>query len=367
MKNSLKSLAVVVTAAFFAFPGVANSQHNSQPSTSTQQNPVAALDESKPIAFTNWKARTLGGQQFWTDVRHAGGWRIQHNAMTKHFRLIDPNDVRHAWGNRTHCEMTLEKLIVDGTAKFDRGKIVIVLHGLMRTHSSMDTMAAYLAKNGGYTTLNFQYASSRNTVGEHAAALKSVIDNLGRGVTEINFIGHSLGNIVVRRYLYDTTDASTGQQGDPRIKRMVMLGPPNQGSRIARILKSSFLFKTIAGVSGVQLSTNWEKLSRTLATPKFEFGVIAGGQASDADFSNFILKGPDDFTVSVEEAKLPGAHDLLVRPLFHSTMMRQPETLKAALNFFQNGYFISEGERKPIAVADRDSSMPSQSQQRSQR
>ena len=193
-----------------------------------------------------------------------------------------------------------------------------------------------------------QYASTRKPVGDHAAALKSVIDGLGPDVTEINFICHSLGNIVVRRYLGDNTDSATGRQGDPRIKRMVMIGPPNQGSRMARVLKASFLFKTIAGVSGGQLALTWDKLEPTLATPAFEFGIIAGGQKDEAKFSNFILKGKDDFTVSLEETKLIGAHDFLVRPLFHSTMAHNPITMSAALNFFQNGYFVSEQERNPL-------------------
>ena len=127
-----------------------------------------------------------------------------------------------------------------------------------------------------------------------------------------------------------------------------MLGPPNQGSGMARFLKSSMAFKTIAGVSGVQMSRGWGKLEPTLATPGFEFGIIAGGQDDKQDFSNFVLKGKDDFTVSVDETKLAGAHDFLVRPLFHTTMMHQPMVFKATLNFLQNGYFISEKERIPL-------------------
>ena len=212
-------------------------------------------------------------------------------------------------------------------------------------------MAQFLNQKGNYTTVNFQYASTRKPVDDHAIALRSVIDNLGPGVTEINFIGHSLGNIVVRRYLHDTTDPTTGHQGDPRVKRIVMIGPPNQGSRMARILKSSFLFNTIAGASGSQLSRGWEKLAPTLATPKLEFGIIAGGQQTEKDWSNFVLKGKDDFTVSLEEAKLVGASDLMVKPLLHSTMMHKPVVLNAALSFFKNGYFESLAKKTPITGA----------------
>jgi pimeloyl-ACP methyl ester carboxylesterase len=302
----------------------------------------------EPVGYPNWKTPTLGGQQFWTDVRHAGGWRIQGNSETGHYRLLDPKDVRHAYGNRIHCDQTLDRLIVDGQAKQYSGKVVIVLHGLIRTKNSMQPMSDYLHQHGDFTSINFQYASTRKNVGYHAVALKSVMESLGPQVTEIDFIGHSLGNIVVRRYLGDNTDPQTGQQGDPRLKRMVMLAPPNQGSKMARILKTSLLFKTIAGVSGSELSQSWDKLEPTLAIPAFEFGIIAGGQENREDLSNFVLKGKDDFTVSVEETKLAGAHDFLVQPLLHSTMMHQPEVLQASLDFLQKGWFESQQTRSPL-------------------
>ena len=155
--------------------------------------------------------------RFWTDVRYASGWRIQQNSQTGHFRLLDSRNVRHAWGNRLHCDQALDQLIVKGNAKLYTGKVVIVLHGLIRTSSSMTAMAKHLRDEGKYATINFQYASTRKSVGDHAIALKSVIDQLGPNVTEINFVGHSLGNIVVRRYLGDTRDPLTGKQGDSRI------------------------------------------------------------------------------------------------------------------------------------------------------
>jgi pimeloyl-ACP methyl ester carboxylesterase len=312
----------------------------------------ASESDDKPVGYFNVKTKTFGGQQFWTDVRFVGGWRVQNNSETKHFRLIDSKNVRHAWGNQLHCDQVLDQAIANGDPQYCQGPLVIILHGLSRTSKPMRPLAKYLQNEGGYTVINFEYASTRKRVGEHAIALRSVIDGLGPGVTEINLVGHSLGNIVVRRYLADNADPGTGRQGDPRIKRAVMIGPPNQGSRMARLLKSSRLFQTFAGASGSQLSQSWEELEPTLATPEFEFGIIAGGQESETDLSNFVLSGKDDFTVSVAETKLDGAHDFLIRPLFHATMMKQPEVLEATLSFFKNGYFVSESERTPLPAAE---------------
>ena len=186
------------------------------------------------------RTKTFGGMQFWTDVRHVSGWKIQRNTVTDHFRLIDNRNVRHAWGNFPHCELELKSKIDSGSIKLNSGKVVILLHGLMRTHNCLFKIGEFLKKEGGYQIVNFEYASSRGLVGDHAKALRSVIDNLGPEVTEINFFGHSLGNIVVRHYLADTTDPKTKQQGDPRINRIVMsvtllaIVPATSGVGIAR-------------------------------------------------------------------------------------------------------------------------------------
>ena len=333
---------------------IAMPEHSSAQSSQEdkQIESQATSSDDQPIGYPNWKTKTLGGKQFWTDVRYVGGWRIQQNSETGHCRLLSPDSTRHASGNHLHCKQKLDKLVAEGKARPVKGKVVIVLHGLIRTKSSMQPMANFLQKEGDFTAINLQYASTRNKVSEHAKALKGVIDGLGRNVTEINFVGHSLGNLVVRRYLDDTTDSQSGRQGDSRIRRMVMIGPPNQGSRFARVLKSSVAFRTIFGVSGVELSRAWEKLEPTLAIPTFEFGIIAGGQETEKGFSNVILEGKDDFTVSVSETKLAGAHDFVVKPLFHSTMMHQPEVLEATLCFLQNGYLVSESQRTPLTEND---------------
>ena len=300
-------------------------------------------DSQGPV---NWKLPTLGGTQFWTDIEVTSGWRIQVNSETGHARLLDANNVRHAWGRAAHCRARLNQAKAEGVVRPAKGKVVILLHGLIRTSGSMQPMQEFLEKQG-YATINFRYASTRATVAEHAKSLKSVVDRLEPEVHEIYFVAHSLGNLVIRRYLADSTDETTGRQGDSRIKRVVMLGPPNQGSKMARMLKSSLMFNTIAGKSGQQLASGWKKLNPTLATPSVDFGIIAGGQENEY-LSNFVLKGKDDFTVSLEETKLPGAADLMVKPLLHSTMMRQPEVMQATVKFFRHGYFDTAETRSPI-------------------
>ena len=106
--------------------------------------------------------------------------------------------------------------------------------------------------------------SSRAEVGEHAAALAKVVAECEQA-EEIDFVAHSLGNIVLRHYLADCT--AGGRPLDPRIKRIVMLGPPNNGAELAMRFHKQPLFQFVWGKSGKQLADQWSKLQPHLATP----------------------------------------------------------------------------------------------------
>jgi pimeloyl-ACP methyl ester carboxylesterase len=299
----------------------------------------------EPLNF-NVEFPTWGGKQLWTDVLHFHEWRIQRNVFTAHYRLLDGEDKRHAWGTYQQCRVRLEQITAEKNLPPMQGKAVLLLHGLFRTRESMAGMAEYLEREGGYQVFRVSYASTRGNMDAHAVGLAKVIENL-HGVDEINFVAHSLGNLVIRRYLAIHTDPLTGELPDPRIRRMVMLAPPNNGAELARIASRTGLFNVTAGASGTQLVDGWEDLRQGLATPGFEFGIIAGG-AGKANGRNPLLTGDDDLVVTVEETKLPGAHDFLVLPPNHTWLMDDPQVRQSTLRFLQQGWFVSEAERKPL-------------------
>ena len=294
--------------------------------------------------------KTFGGKQFWSDVYFFHGWHIQRHATTGHYRLLDAEERRYAWGTFAVCKAMLDKIREEQQLPPMRGKAVVVLHGLVRSHASMESIADYLRDKGDYAVFNFEYASTRLPIEQHAKDLASVLESLD-GIEEINFVGHSLGNIVVRRYLYDHLDPKTGKPTDRRIRRMVMLGPPNQGSVMARALSENTLFG-VNGQAGQELGIGWSTLSKKLATPPFEFGIIAGGKGDDEGY-NPILGGDDDGTVRVESARLTGATDFLLLPVLHSFMMNEEVVQEHTLRFLQDGYFISEKVRQQIGPSPR--------------
>jgi len=53
---------------------------------------------------------TMGGHVFWTDIANVNGWRLQRNRLFGNCRIIDPDDVRRAWGGETAMLKAFEAL-----------------------------------------------------------------------------------------------------------------------------------------------------------------------------------------------------------------------------------------------------------------
>ena len=157
----------------------------------------------------NLPTLTLGGKQFWTDELLFREWRIQRNVLTGSYRLLDGEDVRRSWGTFDQCRAKLDEIKRARACEPMRGQVVIVLHGLGRSRSSIEPMAKYLAEEGHLTVLQFGYASTRASVAAHAKSLARVVENL-KNVDEIDFVAHSLGNLVIRHYLADEIERTEG-------------------------------------------------------------------------------------------------------------------------------------------------------------
>lgn len=284
---------------------------------------------------------TLGGQQFWSDELFFHQWHIQRNALTGHYRLLDELGVRWAWGSLTDCRTALEKIRKSQRLRPMRGRCVILIHGLCGSHTMMASLSRYLRDVGHLTTFNITYPTTQYAVSDHAESLARIIANLD-GIDEIDIVAHSLGNIVVRNYL-----ANPKWKPDPRLRRMVMLGPPNHGSLAAVVLAENAVFKAITGDAGQELGAQWSTLEKSLATPTFEFGIIAGGKGDGRGF-NPLLPGDNDSIISVETTRLAGASDFIVVPVIHSLLPDSRKVQEHTLRYLQRGYFVAPNKRQPI-------------------
>lgn len=307
---------------------------------------VAGDESAGDQAETTAGAPTWGGTQLWTDHLIYDRWRIQQNVLTRHYRLLDDHNRRRTSGTYDHCHAEFSRLRYELQLPALKPQVVVTVHGLGRTRGSMAGIGQYLADQSEFGWVNMGYASTRDSVAAQAAALDHVVANL-RGVREVHFVAHSLGNLVVRHYLADLSARKDLPRDYPSIGRIVMLAPPNQGAAVARQLQDNVLFEWVLGAGGEQLSRDWNQLEQKLAIPSGQFGIIAATVGRTGE-GNPGLPGPDDLLVRVAETRLAGAQDFLVVKAAHTFLMDSHEVRAATLTFLQHGYFLSPEQRHPI-------------------
>ena len=211
---------------------------------------------------------------------------------------------------------------------------VVLLHGLGRLSNSMSELEMKLA-SAGYSVSNIKYPSRSHPIDLLA------VDAIGRGLTqcrsegpgETHFITHSLGGILLRYYLSEHTISELG--------RVVMLGPPNQGSEIVDGLLTLPGFGFIGGPAGVALGTGEGSIINSLGPVEFDLGIIAGStNINPLEF--LFIAGPSDSVVSIESTKVQGMNAHMVLPVTHTFMMRNNEVIEQAIHYLKTGSFILE-------------------------
>jgi len=296
--------------------------------------------------------QTFGGRFVWSDEVIYRNWRIQKHAVIGHYRLIDPQDRLHARGSIEHCLAELEEVKQTETLAPLPREMVIVVHGLGASRQWMNSLSKYLEEKGGLAVVNVGYPSTKGEIGDHARSLASVIRHL-EGVETINFVAHSMGNIVIRHYLSDLKSLPAPEQLEITYKRFVMIAPPNHGAVVADKLGDRKFVQMFGGEAVEQLapSKGWRSLEKCLATPSFEFGIVVGGIGDDEGYLDAV-PGDDDTLLSVATSKLAGAADFVQIRGIHQTLPRNEQVQQVTLRFLQTGAFLPSGRRHPIVAAE---------------
>ncbi len=277
----------------------------------------------------NLPAPTMGGKQFWRDAFIHAGWRIQENVVTGHFRLLDGDDIRRAWGTYEQCKATFDDIRRRWRIRRNSPHLVVLIHGIGRSTGTFSALKKAATK-AGFEAIAISYPSTRGTIEEHVGGFAALLNRL-EGIETVSFVTHSMGGLIVRRLLAADAD----WQRRLRVGRIVMIAPPNQGSRVAARLKDFPLYQGLLGKAGQQLVPE-SVIGTPLLRP--EFGIIAGGKGDGRGY-NPLLPGDDDGTVTVAETTLEGAKDILVVPEIHAAITGHPRTVRATVNFLKFGRF----------------------------
>lgn len=212
------------------------------------------------------------------------------------------------------------------------GEYVVLLHGLIRTNRSMNSLETYLSQQG-YEVLNIDYPSRKYEIPQLAAMIREEVISKTSSAGKVHFITHSMGGIILR-YMQKNNPL-------PNLGRVVMLSPPNHGSELADKMGNFPLFEWIVGPAGKQLGTANNSICRELGKPDFELGVITGDE-SLYWINSSMIPGEDDGTVSVESARLEGMADFLVVHTSHPFIMNNETVMKQCVHFLQEGTFSKD-------------------------
>ncbi len=220
---------------------------------------------------------------------------------------------------------------------------IILLHGLGRSSVSMKGVQWRL-EDEGFAVINNSYSWLRKSIEEIAPIVidEGLSDCADLGLSQIGFVTHSMGGILLRQYVHSKPIAGLG--------RVVMLAPPNQGSTMADHLLASEMLEPLLPESTHQLGTGEDSLPKRLGPVNFELGVIAG-----TDTRALLSPGLDDMandgTVAVQETYVQGMQDFIALPVDHSFMMWRDAVLDQVVQFLSQGQFDHQS-------VDVDSSQP---------
>ena len=198
---------------------------------------------------------------------------------------------------------------------------IFLVHGMGRTPRSL-ALLAWRLERAGLSTSHFAYHVRGQPLRQIAARFAAHVREHAHGPYAI--VGHSLGNVIARL---------ASPQLPAGFAHFVMLAPPNQSPRLARLLGRNELAREIFGALT-------EDAGRCLANPAFYetlpvpavptlvFAGTAGPRAAWLPFGG----APSDGIVAVDETHLPGAEHREVDAI-HTFIMNDASVTKAIVEF----------------------------------
>lgn len=178
----------------------------------------------------------------------------------------------------------------------------------------------------GFAAHALTYRTMRDTLDDHLGRLAGRIAQLA--APRVHLIGHSLGGVIVLRYLQ--------RKPDERVRRAVLLGTPVAGCRAAADLGRSAAGRLLLGKS-LEI---WREPVDVSLDPHFEVGAIAGVRPFGIGGLVTRLPEPNDGVVCLDETRFQGMRDHLSLPLGHTVLLVSRRVARNCAAFFKTGAFL---------------------------
>lgn len=209
---------------------------------------------------------------------------------------------------------------------------VVLVHGLWMGGWACQPLKFFLQREG-FEVLVFAYPSTRQPLSANMQRLARLVAALGG--RPLHFVGHSLGGLLVLKYLSDHRPAALG--------RVVVLGSPYSGCHAAERLAQRPWGRALLGRSlpewPTQRPARWELAA--------DLGVIAGLRR--LGLGRLVVPDvplPNDGVVALAETEVPGAKARLVLPVSHSGMLVSRRVARAVAHFLRSGEFPRQPARE---------------------
>jgi len=198
----------------------------------------------------------------------------------------------------------------------------VLVHGLWVPGFVMAPLAARLAMQGLHCH-RFVYAGRAGPCAAHAERLFRLARTLGAA----NFVGHSLGGLVILEALNAHPELAVG--------KVVLLGTPARGCAAGRRFARHPVGRWMLGAS----EALWQTGAQACWKRAEPLGVVAGTLPIGLGRMFGSLPGSNDGVVCVKETEVEGMTGQISMPVAHSQMLLSARVAAQTAAFLQHGRF----------------------------
>jgi pimeloyl-ACP methyl ester carboxylesterase len=203
---------------------------------------------------------------------------------------------------------------------------VVYVHGLWLPGEESLLLRHRLAQDFSLTLHSLRYSAVLSGIDAITARLEELVRGLA--ASEVHFIGHSLGGLIVYRYFERFPNQSPG--------RVVFLGVPSVGSRAA---ERAARFAPVAHLMGQSVIDELLFSGERRWSHPQQLGIVAGTQPLGVGHLLANFGEDNDGTVAVSETHITGATDQIVLPVSHLGMLVSPRVANEIGLFLTQGRF----------------------------
>jgi pimeloyl-ACP methyl ester carboxylesterase len=200
----------------------------------------------------------------------------------------------------------------------------VYVHGLWMPGEESLILKHRLAHEYGLTLHSFRYSAASSSMSAITERLQAFVGELQAAA--VHFIGHSLGGLVIYRFLERFPQQPPGGA--------VFLGTPCVASRAA---ERASRFAPVAHLMGPSVREELVAPQERRWTHARPLGIVAGTQPIGFGQLLANFEEDNDGTVAVSETRMPGAADHITLPVSHFGMLLSARVAQ------ETGRFLSEG------------------------